>query len=100
MRGTDDDPDAPGWDPDQTIVLDPCPGFCTAHLWTVPAKVEGVWRLDNEGGELHLEQRFQIVTGQLHAGALLSDTRCLATAMRDAAREALAAGQENHCLGL
>ncbi|MEE8128984.1 MAG: hypothetical protein V3T48_01750, partial [Vicinamibacterales bacterium] len=29
---------------------------------------EGVWRLDNEGGELHLEQRFQIVTGQLHAG--------------------------------
>ena len=68
MRGTDDDPDVPGWDPDQTIVLDPCPGFCTAHLWTVPAKVEGVWRLDNEGGELHLEQRFQIVTGQLHAG--------------------------------
>ena len=68
MRGTDDDPDAPGWDPDQTIVLDPCPGFCTAHLWTVPAKVEGVWRLDNEGGELHMEQRFQIVTGQLHAG--------------------------------
>ena len=27
-----------------------------------------MWRLDNDGGELHLEQRFQIVTGQLHAG--------------------------------
>lgn len=65
MRGTDDDPEAPGWDPDQTIVLDPCPGFCTAHAWTVPAKVDGVWRLDDALGELHLEQRFQTVTGQL-----------------------------------
>ena len=50
MRGTDDDREAPGWNPDQTIVLDPCPGFCTAHLWTVPAKVGGIWRLDDEGG--------------------------------------------------
>ena len=65
MRGTDDDPDAPGWDPDQTIVLDPCPGFCTAHFWTVPAKVAGAWRLDDDGGELRLEQRYQTVTGQL-----------------------------------
>ena len=68
MRGTDEDPDAPGWDPDQTIVLDPCPGFCTAHLWTVPAKVGGIWRTDDVGGQLHLEQRFQTVTGWLAAG--------------------------------
>jgi hypothetical protein len=68
MRGTDDDPEARGWDPDQTIVLDPCPGFCTAHMWTVPAKVAGTWRVDEEGGELHLEQRFQMVTGRLRAG--------------------------------
>ncbi len=68
MRGTDDDPEAPGWDPDQTIVLDPCPGFCTAHLWTVPAKVGGIWRTGDEGGELHLEQRFQKVTGWVRAG--------------------------------
>ncbi len=68
MRGTDADPDAPGWDPDQTIVLDPCPGFCTAHMWTVPAKVAGTWRVDDEGSELHLEQRFQVVTGHLRAG--------------------------------
>ena len=68
MRGTDDDPEARGWDPDQTIVLDPCPGFCTAHMWTVPAKVAGTWRVDDEGGELHLEQRFQAVTGRFQAG--------------------------------
>ena len=68
MRGTDDDPEAPGWDPDQTIVLDPCPGFCTAHLWTVPAKVGGIWRTDDVGSQLHLEQRFQTVTGWLAAG--------------------------------
>ena len=51
MRGTDDDPEAPGWDPDQTIVLDPCPGFCTPHLWTVPAKVGGIWRTDDVGSQ-------------------------------------------------
>ena len=63
MRGTETDPEARGWDPDQTIVLDPCPGFCTAHVWTVPAKVTGTWRLD-DGRLLHLTQRFQEVRGR------------------------------------
>jgi len=64
MRGTDTDPEARGWDPDQTIVLDPCPGFCTAHIWTVPTKVAGTWRLD-DGRLLHLTQRFQEVLGRI-----------------------------------
>ena len=66
MRGTETDPEARGWDPDQTIVLDPCPGFCTAHVWTVPAKVAGTWRLD-DGQLLHLTQRFQEVRGRFES---------------------------------
>ena len=66
MRGTETDPEARGWDPDQTIVLDPCPGFCTAHVWTVPAKVPGTWRLD-DSRLLHLTQRFQEVSGRLES---------------------------------
>jgi len=67
MRGTEEDPEAPGWDPDDTIVLDPCPGFCTAHAWTVPAKVDGLWTLD-DAGELELQQRYQRVSGELRTG--------------------------------
>ena len=63
LRGSEEDPDAPGWTPDRTVVLDPCPGFCTALLWIVPAKVDGVWRL--EDGELVLEQQFQMVSGRI-----------------------------------
>ena len=63
LRGSDTDPDAPGWPPDATIVLDPCPTWCTSLLWIVPAKVAGAWQMD--AGELVLEQRFQQVSGQL-----------------------------------
>ena len=63
LSGSDTDPDAPGWVPDATVVLDPCPTWCTSLLWIVPAKVSGVWQMD--AGELVLEQRFQEVSGQL-----------------------------------
>lgn len=63
LRGSDADPDAPGWTPDATAVLDPCPTWCTALLWIVPAKVAGAWRMD--AGELVLDQRFQEVSGQI-----------------------------------
>ena len=63
LRGSDTDPDAPGWPADATIVLDPCPTWCTSLLWIVPAKVAGAWQMD--AGELVLEQRFQQVSGQL-----------------------------------
>ena len=29
LSGSEDDPDAPGWTPDRTVVLDPCPTWCT-----------------------------------------------------------------------
>ncbi len=45
------------WTPDQTIQAGPeCTSWCRAHLWIVPAKVRGTWKLP-DGGELTLEQR-------------------------------------------
>lgn len=63
LRGSETDPDAPGWAADATVVLDPCPTWCTSLLWIVPAKVAGAWRMDS--GELVLEQRFQELSGEL-----------------------------------
>jgi len=67
LSGSDEDPDAPGWTPDRTVVLDPCPTWCTSLLWIVPAKVEGTWRLGD--GELWLEQHFQELSGWLRTDA-------------------------------
>ena len=33
------------WKPDETASLPGCSSWCTAHLWIVPAKVEGTWKL-------------------------------------------------------
>ena len=50
------------WQPDQTVKVDSCTGsWCTAHLWIVPAKAGGTWRLPQ--GELVLTQKFQELTG-------------------------------------
>ncbi len=59
--------DLEDWEADETVVLDPCPGFCTALLWIVPARVAGTWELP--GGQLLLEQQFQMVTGTLRTDA-------------------------------
>ena len=73
LRGSETDPEAPGWVPDATVVLDPCPTWCTSLLWIVPAKVAGAWRMD--AGELVLEQDFQEVSGELRtAGGTVSVT--------------------------
>ena len=40
--------------------------WCTAHLWIVPAKVEGTWKTPQ--GELVLKQSFQMLTGTLKNG--------------------------------
>lgn len=42
---------------------DDCRTWCTAHLWIVPARVDGVWLLD--GQRLDLSQHFQSFTGTL-----------------------------------
>ncbi|MDP9179487.1 MAG: class I SAM-dependent methyltransferase [Gemmatimonadota bacterium] len=54
------------WEPDETQIVsekDGCTGYCTAHLWIVPAKVGGKWRLP--AGELQLTQTFQRFSGTL-----------------------------------
>lgn len=75
MGGSGIDPDAPGWLPDETIVLNPCPSFCTALFWIVPATVDGTWQLDGQEGpvELRLEQQFQMASGQLRSNGRTQD---------------------------
>ena len=52
----------PDWTPDDTQTLqEGCENWCTSHLFIVPAKVEGKWRLPN--GLLTLTQRYQMVAG-------------------------------------
>lgn len=56
------------WEPDETAELG-CGTYCTAHLWIVPARVEGTWRMPQ--GELALVQQFQRITGTLKSGAVV-----------------------------
>ncbi len=49
------------WIADETVQLDPCPGFCTALLWIVPAQIEGDWT-DSETA-FTLRQEFQGISG-------------------------------------
>ncbi|MBI3376512.1 MAG: class I SAM-dependent methyltransferase [Betaproteobacteria bacterium] len=58
------------WQDDETATVDEksgCTSYCTAHLWIVPAKAEGTWKLPQ--GELTLKQSFQMITGTLKNGA-------------------------------
>lgn len=55
------------WQPDTSETIPNCAQWCTAHLWIVPAKVGGTWRLSQ--GALELAQEFQQVTGTLRSGA-------------------------------
>lgn len=54
------------WTADKSISLDDknCTEYCSAHLWIVPAKVKGVWKLPS--GELAIEQNFQMISGSLN----------------------------------
>jgi precorrin-6B methylase 2 len=52
------------WQADQSeTVTEDCSNWCTAHLWIVPAKVEGTWQAPQ--GELTLKQQFQMISGTL-----------------------------------
>jgi SAM-dependent methyltransferase len=59
--------DMADWKPDESATLPGCNSWCTAHLWIVPAKVEGTWKLAQ--GELVLKQTFQNISGTLKNGA-------------------------------
>ena len=55
------------WEPDESATVgEGCGSWCTAHLWVVPAKAQGTWRLAQ--GELSLNQTFQKITGTVSAG--------------------------------
>jgi precorrin-6B methylase 2 len=59
--------DMEDWKPEQTVeTQEECSSYCRAHLWIVPAKVEGTWKLPN--GDLRLEQSYQYLTGTLRTG--------------------------------
>ena len=62
--------DMEDWKPDQTENVEGCSNWCTAHLWIVPAKVEGAWKLAQ--GELTLKQTFQMINGTIKNGVTSS----------------------------
>jgi hypothetical protein len=51
------------WNPDESQTVSNCPNYCTAHLWIVPAKVDGTWKMPQ--GELKLTQTYQTFSGSL-----------------------------------
>jgi hypothetical protein len=57
------------WEPDtsETIGGD-CTSWCTAHLWIVPAQVQGTWQVGSNA--LTLTQKFQKVEGTLGTTAI------------------------------
>ena len=53
---------APDWTPDDTQTLtESCETWCTSHLFIVPAKVAGRWRVGD--GVVTLTQKFQMIEG-------------------------------------
>jgi SAM-dependent methyltransferase len=58
--------DMEDWKPDEDATASGCDHWCTAHLWIVPAKVGGIWKLPQ--GELNLKQTFQMISGTLRNG--------------------------------
>jgi hypothetical protein len=58
------------WEPDRTEKVEGCTGWCTAHLWIVPAKVEGTWKLAK--GELKVNQKFQNIEGTISDGNVVT----------------------------
>ncbi len=54
------------WNADESAtVKDGCASYCTAHLWIVPAKVDGRWKLSQ--GELTLKQTYQTFSGSMRS---------------------------------
>lgn len=52
------------WEADESeTVSDDCTSWCTAHLWIVPAKVDGTWQMAD--GSLTIKQQFQNFSGMM-----------------------------------
>jgi tRNA G37 N-methylase Trm5 len=58
------------WKPDETATAPGCDSWCTAHLWIVPAKVEGTWNFAK--GQLTIKQTFQMISGTLKSGNMVT----------------------------
>jgi SAM-dependent methyltransferase len=57
------------WQPDQSeTIAGDCVSWCTAHLWIVPAQVQGTWQAGQNA--LTLKQTFQNVEGTLGSTAI------------------------------
>jgi hypothetical protein len=57
------------WQPDQSETIQgDCVSWCTAHLWIVPAQVQGTWQAGSN--TLTLKQTFQNVEGTLGSTAI------------------------------
>lgn len=57
------------WEDDDTATAGEggdCSYWCIAHMWIVPAKVEGTWQF--QGGKLTLKQKYQMISGSVEAG--------------------------------
>jgi precorrin-6B methylase 2 len=62
--------DMEDWKADETAQVEGCTNWCTAHLWIVPAKVNGTWKLPQ--GELTIKQTFQMISGTLKNGTVVT----------------------------
>ena len=58
------------WKPDEDGTVENCTNWCTAHLWIVPAKVDGTWKTGQ--GDLTIKQSFQNITGTLKNGSVVT----------------------------
>ena len=51
------------WEPDQTTKIAESVSWNTAHLWIVPAKVDGTWKFN--AGQIKFIQNFQFISGTM-----------------------------------
>ena len=59
------------WQADETAnVSENCEGYCRAYLWIIPAKVDGTWKFGPS--ELVIEQKYQLFTGKLTTGNVIT----------------------------
>ena len=57
------------WEDDDTATANTngdCSYWCIAHMWIVPAKVEGTWQFG--GSKVTLKQTYQMLSGSLESG--------------------------------